>query len=205
MLAAIRRASSRGGLFFPRTRFRRLIPSPRCQTADDHKRDQDGSKESQFQTIPHPDSSSPLNRPGWLNLAAGECPSISAAASLGSLAMFTAIRNASSRVSTSPSSAGRAHLEIDTCQRLLVGIPHDEASFAFLDRPGRREAAGSNLPRPDVAGLMHRVAYDFPSQGMTHLPQLVGLTVPQSDDVLGKKRYDKIFVITADRYLSTKR
>jgi hypothetical protein len=67
------------------------------------------------------------------------------------------------------------------------------------------EAAGVNLPRPDVTGLRHRIAYDFPSQGMTYLPQLVGFTVPHSDDVLGKKRYDKIFVVTTDRYLSPKR
>ena len=41
-----------------------------------------------------------LNRPGWLCSAAVECPSISAGvAPLGSLAMFTAMRNASSRVS----------------------------------------------------------------------------------------------------------
>jgi hypothetical protein len=32
-----------------------------------------------------------INRPGWLNLAASECPSIPAAARSGSLAMFTAI------------------------------------------------------------------------------------------------------------------
>jgi hypothetical protein len=40
---------------------------------------------------------------------------------------------------------------------------------------------------------------------MTHLPQLGSFTVPHSANVLRKKRYDKIFAITADRYLSPKR
>jgi len=40
---------------------------------------------------------------------------------------------------------------------------------------------------------------------MTYLPQFVGFAVPHSDDVLGKKRYDEIFAVTADRHLSSKR
>lgn len=39
---------------------------------------------------------------------------------------------------------------------------------------------------------------------MTDLAQLGGLTVPHSDYVLRKKRYDEIFAITADRYLPPK-
>ena len=38
-----------------------------------------------------------LNHPGWPNLAASECPSISAAARWAALAMFTAIRNREER------------------------------------------------------------------------------------------------------------
>ena len=40
---------------------------------------------------------------------------------------------------------------------------------------------------------------------MTRLPQLGGFTEPHSANVLGKKRHDKIFAITADRHLSPKR
>jgi hypothetical protein len=40
---------------------------------------------------------------------------------------------------------------------------------------------------------------------MTHLSQRAGLTIPQSDDVVGLERYDKILAITADRYLSPER
>jgi hypothetical protein len=39
------------------------------------------------------------------------------------------------------------------------------------------------LPRPDVVGLRHRIAYDFPSQEMAHLPKLGSFTVPYSADV----------------------
>jgi hypothetical protein len=69
-------------------------------------------------------------------------------------------------------------------------------------RPAGR--GGAILPRSDVTGLRHRVAYDFPSQGMAHPPQLAGFAVPHSNDVLGKKRYDEIFAIAADCYLSPK-
>ena len=38
-------------------------------------------------------------------------------------------------------SAAGVVLIVDICQRLLVVVAHDEARGAFLDRPGRREAA----------------------------------------------------------------
>jgi hypothetical protein len=40
---------------------------------------------------------------------------------------------------------------------------------------------------------------------MAHPSQLAGFVVPHSNDVLGKKRYDEIFAIAADCYLSPKR
>ena len=40
-------------------------------------------------------------------------------------------------------STARLSLTVDVRQRLLVAVAHDEARGAFLDRPGRREAAGS--------------------------------------------------------------
>ena len=58
--------------------FRRLFLNPRRQTAYDHKCDQDGNENSQLKRVPHTHSPSPVNRPGWPNLAAVECPSISA-------------------------------------------------------------------------------------------------------------------------------
>jgi hypothetical protein len=60
---------------------------------------------------------------------------------LGSLAMFTAIRNASSRVSSLALERAGVILEVHICQRLPVAILHDEAGVAFDDRPGRWEAA----------------------------------------------------------------
>ena len=39
---------------------------------------------------------------------------------------------------------------------------------------------------------------------MTRLPQLGGFTEPHSANVLGKKRHDKIFAITADRHFLRK-
>jgi hypothetical protein len=73
----------------------------------------------------------------------------------------------------------------------------------ILKQSGRRKPDA--LPRPDVVGLGHRLAYNFPSQEMTHLPQVGGFTVPHSADVQGKKRHEKFFTITADRNLSPKR
>jgi hypothetical protein len=39
---------------------------------------------------------------------------------------------------------------------------------------------------------------------MAHPSQLAGFAVPHSNDVLRKKRYDEIFAIAADCYLSPK-
>ena len=62
---------------------------------------------------------------------------------LGSLAMFTAIRNASSRVSCfALDSPPGLVLVIDIRQRLLVVVAHDKAGGAFLDQSGWQEAAG---------------------------------------------------------------
>ena len=47
-----------------------------------------------------------------------------------------------------------------------------------------------------------RVAYDFPSQGMTHLSQRGGFTMPQSDNVVGLERYDKILAVAIEGHLS---
>ena len=69
----------------------------------------------------------------------------------------------------------------------------------------RATGSGGALPRSDVGGLRCRVAHDFPSQGMAHPSQLVGLAVPKDDDVLGMKRHYKICAIAADRHLSAKR
>jgi hypothetical protein len=96
ILTANHRASSRGTLFFRWSRFRRLFPSPRRQTADEHKRDQDNSKDSQFETIHHAGSpSSPqLSRLAefvGLGMSFNICRG-----TLGSLAMITAMKNASS-------------------------------------------------------------------------------------------------------------
>jgi hypothetical protein len=56
--------------------------------------------------------------------------------------MFTAIRNASSRVSSfALDQRPGLILKIDIRQRRLVAVAHNEAGGAFLDRPGRREAA----------------------------------------------------------------
>ena len=67
---------------------------------------------------------------------------------LGSLAMFTAIRNCLvAREQLSARSTPRLILEIDIRQRLLVVVADDEAGGAFLDRPGRREAAGRGRRR----------------------------------------------------------
>ena len=41
------------GLFFRRAYFWLLFPSPRRHAAYDHKRDQDGKKDSQFQLVRH--------------------------------------------------------------------------------------------------------------------------------------------------------
>ena len=54
---------------------------------------------------------------------------------LGSFAMFTAIRNAWSRVGGFALDRRPAHSQIGICHRLLVAIPLDEAGGAFLDRP----------------------------------------------------------------------
>ena len=59
--------------------------------------------------------------------------------SSGSLAMFAAIRLASSRVS-------RLAAEIDT-ERLAVLVLHDEAGAVVLYRPGRRKRASSRRSR----------------------------------------------------------
>ena len=78
--------------------------------------------------------------------------------------------------------------------------------FGAADKKRLRKQLGGKrrggLPRSDVVRLRRRVADDFPSQRVAHPPQLVGFAVPQSDDVLRKKRDDKIFAIAADRYLS---
>ena len=47
--------------------------------------------------------------------------------------------------------------------------------------------------------------HDFPSQGVAHPSQVAGFGMPQGDDVLRMKRYDKIFAVAANRYLSPKR
>jgi hypothetical protein len=68
---------------------------------------------------------------------------------LGSLAMFTAIRNASSRVSPFRRyPALRFILKVQIGERLAVGILHDEGFQTFLDRPWPGEAArhGPQLP-----------------------------------------------------------
>jgi hypothetical protein len=39
---------------------------------------------------------------------------------------------------------------------------------------------------------------------MAHPSQLAGFAVPHCSDVLGKKRYDEIFAVAADRNLSPK-
>ena len=98
----------------------------------------------------------------------------------GSLAMLAAIRRPSSWL-------------ISVQHRKQVG-PSSTARAG-----GSGEAA---LPRSEVVGLGRRVAHDFPSSKMTYLPQLLGFAVPHCDDVLRLKRYDKIFAIAADRYLS---
>ena len=59
--------------------------------------------------------------------------------SSGSLAMFAAIRLASSRVS-------RLAAEIDS-ERLAVLVLHDEAGAVVLYRPGRRKRASSRRSR----------------------------------------------------------
>jgi hypothetical protein len=60
--------------------------------------------------------------------------------SSGSLAMFAAIRLASSRVS-------RLAAEIDISERLAVLVLHDEAGAVVLYRPGRRKRASSRRSR----------------------------------------------------------
>jgi hypothetical protein len=62
----------------------------------------------------------------------------------GNFAKFTAIRIASSRVSSlGCRSPPRLILEINTRELLSVAVAHDEAGGLFLDDPGRREAASS--------------------------------------------------------------
>jgi hypothetical protein len=61
---------------------RRLVRIPCRQTADEHKREQNGGDEYQLQRIGHTHSPSPVSRPGWLSLAASEYPSVFAVARL---------------------------------------------------------------------------------------------------------------------------
>jgi hypothetical protein len=77
------------------------------------------------------------------------------------------------------------------------------AELSSIDQgDGKRRG---NLPRPDVVGLRHRVAYDLPPEVMTNLPKLRGFAVSDRTDVQGTERYDKIFAVTVDRHLSPKR
>jgi hypothetical protein len=63
------------------------------------------------------------------------------------LAMFTAIRNSSSRVSSvALERRPGLVLVIDIRQGLPVAISHNEARGAFLDRPGRRERQVKRMP-----------------------------------------------------------
>ena len=68
-------------------RVRCLFRSPRRQTAYDHKRNQDGNKDSKFQLVHHAFSPSPCM--GWYQALRSN---------FGSLAIFAAMRLASSRV-----------------------------------------------------------------------------------------------------------
>jgi hypothetical protein len=61
---------------------------------------------------------------------------------LGSLAMFTATRNASSREPFHRQPPLGFILEIDIGKVLAVPVRHNERFLMFLDRPGRRETAG---------------------------------------------------------------
>jgi hypothetical protein len=63
----------------------------------------------------------------------------------GSLAMFAAIRLASSRVSRAAEPVARLILEIDIGELLSVVIAHDKARGLFFDRPRWREAAGGQF------------------------------------------------------------
>jgi hypothetical protein len=73
-------APRRAGLFLPRAHFRCLFSNARRQTAYDHKRDQDGNKNSKLQHVPH----AFLRRPAWGGIK-------SCAVTPGSLAAFAAI------------------------------------------------------------------------------------------------------------------
>jgi hypothetical protein len=75
-----------------------------------------------------------LNRRGWPNLAASECPSISAAARYH--------RDKERLVARQPLHRHlplRLVLEIDVGKRLTGRVLHDEGFLAFLDRPWRRK------------------------------------------------------------------
>ena len=75
-----------------------------------------------------------------------------------SLAMFTAIRNASSRVSSfALDRRPELILIIDIGQRLPVVVPHNEARGAFLNRPGRRETRGIIIAIGDRASATEPV------------------------------------------------
>jgi hypothetical protein len=65
------------------------------------------------------------------------------AAGSGSLAMLTAIRRASSRVSSLAAERrpGSSSIEIDVGERLPVGVADDETGVCLFGDPGRREAA----------------------------------------------------------------
>jgi hypothetical protein len=65
--------------------------------------------------------------------------------STGSLAMFAAIRRASSLVSSL--AADRRPGSSSNIRQLLPGaVYHDKAGFQFVNRPGRRKAAGGINP-----------------------------------------------------------
>ncbi len=62
--------------------------------------------------------------------------------------MFTAMRHASSRVSSLADASPRVLLVVDVGERLPVGVADDVAGLGFLGGPGRREAARPSSPNP---------------------------------------------------------
>jgi hypothetical protein len=70
-------------------------------------------------------------------------------------------------------------------------------------RLGRREAAG-RLYQDRMSSGSGMVSLTI-SQRMTCSPQLSGFAMPHCDSVFTQESYDKIFAITANRYLSAKR
>jgi hypothetical protein len=100
-----------------------------------------------------------LNRPGWLCWAVAEFPSISAAARARQLGnIHSDHERLVPRKRLRPRSPAGRSLIIDICPRLLVVIPHGEARGAFLDRPGRREAAGRHGLGPLIVQFPFKVS-----------------------------------------------